>query len=48
MKRSKEITEAYLRELDKHLDELKSGKAVSTFEVQDIAALLHIPKMYGA
>ena len=42
MKRSKEITEAYLRELDKHLDELKSGKAVSTFEVQDIAALLHI------
>lgn len=42
MKRPKEITEAYLRELDRHLDELKSGKAVSTFEVQDIAALLHI------
>ncbi|HET9747270.1 MAG TPA: helix-turn-helix transcriptional regulator [Chitinophagaceae bacterium] len=42
MKRSKEITEAYLRELDKHLEELKSGRATSTFEVQDIAALLHI------
>jgi AraC family transcriptional regulator, regulatory protein of adaptative response / methylphosphotriester-DNA alkyltransferase methyltransferase len=42
MKRSKEITEAYLKELDKHLDELKSGKVASTFEVQDIAALLHI------
>ena len=42
MKRSKEITEAFLKELDKHLDELKSGKAASTFEVQDIAALLHI------
>jgi AraC family transcriptional regulator, regulatory protein of adaptative response / methylphosphotriester-DNA alkyltransferase methyltransferase len=42
MKRSREITEAYLKELDKHLDELKSGKAASTFEVQDIAALLHI------
>lgn len=42
MKRAKEITEAYLRELDKHLDELKSGKAASTFEVQDLAALLHI------
>ena len=42
MKRSKEIADAFLKELDKHLDELKSGKAVSTFEVQDIAALLHI------
>lgn len=42
MKRSKEITEAFLRELDKHLEELKEGKAESTFEVQDIAALLHI------
>lgn len=42
MKRSKEITEAFLKELDKHLDELKSGKAATTFEVQDIAALLHI------
>lgn len=42
MKRPKEITAAFLNELDKHLSELKSGKAVSTFEVQDIAALLHI------
>lgn len=42
MKRSKEIAEAFLNELDKHLEELKSGKAESTFEVQDIAALLHI------
>ena len=42
MKRSKEITSAFLKELDQHLDELKSGKATSTFEVQDIAALLHI------
>lgn len=42
MTRAKEITEAYLRELDKHLAELKAGTATSTFEVQDIAALLHI------
>lgn len=42
MKRSTEITQAFLKELDKHLEELKSGKATSTFEVQDIAALLHI------
>lgn len=42
MSRPKEITKAFLRELDKHLEELKSGRATSTFEVQDIAALLHI------
>ncbi|MGZ5189375.1 MAG: helix-turn-helix transcriptional regulator [Flavisolibacter sp.] len=42
MKRSKEITEAFLKVLDQHMDDLKSGKADSTFQVQDIAALLHI------
>src|SRR6476469_9553224 len=42
MKRSKAITEAYLNELNNHLDELKAGKVTSTFEVKDIAALLHI------
>jgi AraC family transcriptional regulator, regulatory protein of adaptative response / methylphosphotriester-DNA alkyltransferase methyltransferase len=42
MGRPKEITAAFLTELDKHLYELKSGKAVSTFEIQDIAAILHI------
>lgn len=42
MKRSKEITEAFLKELDQHMDDLKSGRATSTFEVQDIAALLYI------
>lgn len=42
MKRSREITLAFLKELDKHLDDLKHGRASSTFEVQDIAALLHI------
>jgi AraC family transcriptional regulator, regulatory protein of adaptative response / methylphosphotriester-DNA alkyltransferase methyltransferase len=39
MKRPKEITQAFLKELDQHLDELKSGRATSTIEVQDIAAL---------
>ena len=42
MKRSKEIAEAFLKELDQHMVDLKSGKADKTFEVQDIAALLHI------
>ena len=42
MKRPEEITRQFLTELDAHLEELKSGKAAKTFEVQDIAALLHI------
>jgi len=42
MKRSKEIVEAFLKELDKHLEELKAGNVSTTFEIQDIAALLHI------
>ncbi|MBS1489734.1 MAG: helix-turn-helix transcriptional regulator [Bacteroidetes bacterium] len=42
MKRPEEITQQFLAELDKHLQELKSGKAETTFEVQDIAQLLHV------
>lgn len=42
MKRPKEIVVQYLKELDKHLAELKSGKADSTFEIQDIASIMHI------
>ena len=42
MKRPKEITQQFLAEIDKHMLELRSGKAESTFEVQDIAKLLHI------
>ncbi|GAB4330327.1 MAG: hypothetical protein OHK0038_04600 [Flammeovirgaceae bacterium] len=40
--RQNEIIEAYLAELDKHLQELKEGKAEKTFEIQDIADLIHI------
>ena len=42
VKRPKEIARQFLTELDKHMLELKSGAAESTFEVQDIASLLHI------
>lgn len=42
MKRPEEITKQFLQELDKHMLELKSGKAESSFEVRDIASLLHI------
>lgn len=42
MKRPKEITKQFLHELEKHMIDLKTGKAEKTFEVQDIAALLHI------
>lgn len=31
-----------MKELDRHMDDLKSGRAMSTFGVQDIAGLLHI------
>ncbi|HJS54394.1 MAG TPA: helix-turn-helix transcriptional regulator [Chitinophagaceae bacterium] len=42
MKRPEEITKQFLPELDKHMLDLKSGKAENTFEVQDIASLLYI------
>ena len=42
MTRPKEIVEKYLTELDKHIAELKQGKAVTTFEIKDLAELLFI------
>jgi diketogulonate reductase-like aldo/keto reductase len=42
MKRPKEITKLFLMELDKHMNDLKTGKAETTFELKDIAALLYI------
>ncbi|MGZ8552309.1 MAG: helix-turn-helix domain-containing protein [Chitinophagaceae bacterium] len=42
MKRPKEIAKQFLVELEKHMNDLKTGTAENTFEVQDIAALLHI------
>ena len=42
MKRPKEIVSQYLAELDKHLEDLRSGKAHSTFEIKDIASIIHI------
>jgi AraC-like DNA-binding protein len=42
MKRPEEITKQFLQELDKHILDLKSGKAEKSFEVQDIASILHI------
>lgn len=40
--RQKEIITRYLSELDKHLRELKTGKARRTFKVKDLADLLFI------
>jgi AraC-like DNA-binding protein len=42
MARANEITQQFLEELDKHMLDLKSGKAESSFEIRDIASLLHI------
>ena len=40
--RQQEIVKQYLHELDKHLTDLKQGKAEKTFEIKDLAALLFI------
>ena len=40
--RQKEIIDQYLAELDKHLAALKSGEAEKTFEIKDLASLIHI------
>jgi len=40
--RQLEIVTQYLYELDKHLSDLKQGKAESTFEIKDLAGLLFI------
>jgi AraC-like DNA-binding protein len=42
MTRPEEIIRQYHEVLRQHLEDLRSGKADSTFEIQDIAALLHI------
>ena len=40
--RQKEIVAQYLQELDKHLTDLKDGKADKTFEIKDLADLLFV------
>jgi len=40
--RQKEIVAQYLKELDKHLTDLKNGNADKTFEIKDLARLLFI------
>ncbi len=40
--RKQEIIDKYNFELDKHLAELKAGKAEKTFEIKDLADLLFI------
>ena len=44
MKRPAEITQQFLQELDKHMLDLKSGKAENSFVIGDIAALMHIAR----
>jgi len=40
--RQKEIVQQYLKVLDEHIDQLKSGDAVRALEIRDFAALLHV------
>jgi YesN/AraC family two-component response regulator len=40
--RKKEISKQYIEELDKHILELKEGKADRAKEIRDFAAIMHI------
>lgn len=40
--RASEIVDKYRHELDKHIDDLRHGRAEKAFEIQDLADLLHI------
>ncbi|WP_316798014.1 AraC family transcriptional regulator [Pedobacter frigidisoli] len=40
--RQHEIAADYLRELDKHLDDIVSGRATEMFEIRDFAELIHV------
>lgn len=40
--RQKEIVKNYLVQLDKHINDLRNGKAENTFEIKDFADMLHI------
>ena len=40
--RQHEIAADYLKELDKHLDDIVSGRATEMFEVRDFAELIHV------
>jgi AraC family transcriptional regulator, regulatory protein of adaptative response / methylphosphotriester-DNA alkyltransferase methyltransferase len=40
--RQKEIVKNYLTQLDKHINDLRTGIAENSFEIKDFADLLHI------
>lgn len=40
--RKKEITRQYISELDRHIEDLKSGKTERALEIRDFASLMHI------
>lgn len=40
--RKSQIMADFLRELDRHLTDLKEGKAEKTFEINDLANILHV------
>lgn len=42
MKRPEQITADFLRELDKHLNDILTNKADTMFDVRDYASILHI------
>lgn len=41
-KRKKELAEQYIREVDKHVQDLKEGRADRAHEIRDLAKILHV------
>lgn len=46
MKRPEQITQAFLVELERHLDDIVSGKAETMFDVRDFAKILSISPIH--
>lgn len=40
--RQHEITADFLREIDKHLDDIMAGRALDMYEIRDLAEVMHI------
>ena len=40
--RQKEIVKDYIENLDRHIQDLKEGKAERAFEIRDLARILHV------
>ena len=42
LSRQHEITADFMKEIDKHLDDIVAGNATEMFEIQDVAGIMHM------